>query len=219
MKSLKSLLLVAAALAVLPGCSNPSDGEAESHVAAPADTKTEIAAADSTSAPDGSTVDDFSDPKKNSLGVERQFIDDTTAGGRSTTQHAFENGVLSAKGNLVPARGQPGWASIALPLNAQELPEDASAYQGVRLVLRVNKGNLSVSANSTEITNFDFHASIVVLKNDGEFHEVKIPFSEMKRAWSAQTKLNTKTLNSLSLVAFGLQKGPFDFEFDEVGFY
>jgi hypothetical protein len=41
----------------------------------------------------------------------------------------------------------------------------------------------------------------------------------MKRAWSAQTPLNPKTLISLSLVAFDVQNGAFDFEIDEVRFY
>lgn len=166
-----------------------------------------------------STVDDFSDPGKNSLGIDRQFIDDRSTGGQTTTEHAVEGGVLSAKGTIVPPRGQPGWASAILLLDPQGLPRDASAYDGIRLLVRVNEGNLSISANSTEITNFDFHAAPIARHPDGEFHEVKIPFSKMKRAWSEQTRLNTKTLNALSIVAVGLQKGTFDYEIDEVGFY
>ena len=131
----------------------------------------------------------------------------------------MDEGVLSAKGEIVPPRGQPGWASAVLLLDPQGLPQDASAFEGIRLLVRVNKGNLSVSANSSEITNFDFHAALVTRQSDDEFHEVKIPFSQMKRAWSEQTPLNTKTLTSLSLVAFGMQKGNFDFEIDEISFY
>jgi hypothetical protein len=41
----------------------------------------------------------------------------------------------------------------------------------------------------------------------------------MKRAWSEQTPLNTKTISGLSIVAFALQKADFDFEIDEVSFY
>ena len=36
---------------------------------------------------------------------------------------------------------------------------------------------------------------------------------------SAQTALNTKTITSLSIVAFDVQPGYYDFELDEVGFY
>jgi len=106
-----------------------------------------------------------------------------------------------------------------LLLETQGQPQDASAYEGIRLLVRVNKGNLSITANSSEITNFDYHAAPVTRQSDGEFHEVMIPFTEMKRAWSEQTKLNTKTLTSLSIVAFDIQQGSFDFEIDEVSFY
>ncbi|MFC1777676.1 CIA30 family protein [Pseudomonadota bacterium] len=165
------------------------------------------------------TIDDFSDPKNNSLGFERQFVDDTVAGGQTRMEHGFEKGVFSAKGEISPPRGQPGWASTVLLLETQGLPQDASVYEGIRLLVRVNKGKLSISANSSEITNFDYHAAQVTRQSDGEFHEVMIPFTDMKRAWSEQTKLNTKTLTSLSIVAFDIQQGSFDFEIDEVSFY
>lgn len=164
-------------------------------------------------------IDDFSDPNTNSLGITRLFVDDQSAGGQTSTQHSVDGGVLCAKGEILPPRGQPGWASTVLLLDPQGLPRDASAYAGIRLLVRVNKGNLSISANSSEITNFDYHAAQVARQPDNEFHEVRIPFSQMKRAWSEQIPLNTKTLTSLSLVAFDIQKGAFDFEIDEIGFY
>lgn len=164
-------------------------------------------------------IDDFSDPNTNSLGITRLFINDTSAGGQTSTQHSVDGGVLSAKGEILPPRGQPGWASTVLLLDPQGLPRDASAYAGIRLLVRVNKGNLSISANSSEITNFDFHAAQVARQPDNAFHEVRIPFSQMKRAWSEQTVLNTGTLTGLSLVAFDIQQGEFDFEIDEISFY
>ncbi len=165
------------------------------------------------------SIDDFSDPNTNSLGINRQFIDDRSAGGQTSTQHTVEKGVLSASGKILPPRGQPGWASAVLLLDPQGLPQDASAYEGIRMLVRINEGNLSVSANSSEITNFDFHAAQITPKSDGKFHEVMIPFSEMKRAWSEQTALNTSTLTSLSVVAYDIQQGSFDFEIDEISFY
>lgn len=167
----------------------------------------------------GPVVDDFANPERNSLGFERHFLDDSSTGGQTRTDYRVEDGVLSASGELAPARGQPGWASTVLLLDPQGQPQDASAYEGVRLLVRVNKGTLSISANSSEITNFDYHAATVSRSPDGGFHEVRIPFDKMKRAWSEQTPLNTGTLTSLSLVAFGVQKGPFDFDVDEVSFY
>ena len=164
-------------------------------------------------------VDDFSDPLNNSLGIARQFLDDTMAGGSTTTSQSVSEGVLSVKGDIVPPRGQPGWASSVLLLDPQGLPQDASAFEGIRLLVRVNNGNISVSANSTEVDNFDYHAAPVVATKDGDFHEVRIPFATMKRAWSEQTSLDTTTISSLSIVAYGVQKGSFDFELDEVSFY
>lgn len=164
-------------------------------------------------------IDDFSDIKDNSLGIPRQFINDSIAGGSTTTEQLVSKGVIYLTGELIPARGQPGWASTVLPLDAQSLPQDASAFEGIRIVIKVNSGSISISANSTEVTNFDYHAALVPVANDGKFHEVKIPFNSMKRAWSEQTPLNTKTINSLSIVAFSLQKSAFNFELDEVSFY
>lgn len=164
-------------------------------------------------------IDDFSDATNNNLGIPRQFLNDTLAGGGTTTAQEVVQGVITTKGEIIPPRGQPGWASMVLPLDSQSLPKDASAFEGVRLLVKINSGSMSISANSTEITNFDYHAAPIAITADGKFHEVKIPFAAMKRTWSEQTPLNTKTLNSLSIVAFGLQKSAFDFALDEVSFY
>lgn len=164
-------------------------------------------------------VDDFNDAEKNSLGIQRQYMNDSVAGGSTTTKHSVSQGVLSVSGEIVPPRGQPGWASSVLLLEQQGLPQDISAFHGIRLLVKVNKGNLTISANSSEVTNFDYHSAPVAVAPDGKYHEVKIPFTSMKRAWSEQTKLNTKTLTGLSIVAYSLQADTFEFEVDEVSFY
>jgi hypothetical protein len=166
-----------------------------------------------------SVIDDFSHVDSNSLGIPRQFLDDKIMGGQTKTEIEISNGKLHIKGEIIPPRGQPGWASSVLLLNAEGLPQDASKFKGVRLFIKVDNGSISVSANSTEVTNFDYHAAMIVVKSDGKYHEVKIPFASMKRAWSEQTQLNTSTINGLSIVSFGLQKTRFEFEIDEVGFY
>jgi len=166
-----------------------------------------------------SVVDDFSNNKSNNLGIPRQFIDDKIAGGQTHTEIDVSGGKLHIKGEIVPPRGQPGWASSVLLLNAEGIAQDASKFKGVRLLIKVDNGNISVSANSIEVTNFDYHAAMVAVQSDGKFHEVKIPFTSMKRAWSEQTELNAATINGLSIVAFGMQKTSFNYEIDEVGFY
>jgi hypothetical protein len=164
-------------------------------------------------------IDDFSNPTLNSLGITRQFMNDSVAGGGTTTKQSIVEGVLSFEGEIVPPRGQPGWASTVLLLDPQGLPQDASHFEGIKLLVKVNTGMLSISANSADITNFDFHAAAISVKNDGGFHELKIPFETMKRAWSEQVPLNTSNLVSLSIVAFNMQKGTFDVEVDDLAFY
>ena len=164
-------------------------------------------------------VDDFSDSQYTSMGFPRYFANDTMAGGNTKTEQEIANGVISTKGEIIPPRGQPGWASIALPIAAQGTPKDTSTFEGIRVLIKVNSGNLSISANSTEITNFDYHAAPVTVASDGKFHEVKIPLASMKRSWSEQIPLNTKTLNSISITAYDMAKGSFDFAVDEVSFY
>jgi hypothetical protein len=166
-----------------------------------------------------SVIDDFSDAKNNNLGIPRIFLNDSIAGGSTTTQQEISKGILLVKGDIIPPRGQPGWASVALPLAAQNQPQDASAFEGVRLLIKINTGSLSISANSTEVTNFDYHAAPAAVTADGKFHEIKIPFASMKRAWSEQTPLNAKTINSISITAYGLEKSAFDFAVDEISFY
>ena len=77
----------------------------------------------------------------------------------------------------------------------------------------------SITANSTEVTNFDYHGALVTHRRGEDFQEVRIPFSSMKRTWSEQTPLNPATLASISIVAFDMQPGAFNYEIDEVGFY
>jgi hypothetical protein len=175
--------------------------------------------AEATSLSSNAKIDDFSDATNNSLGIPRQFMNDTVAGGSTTTEQNVAQGVILLKGKIVPPRGQPGWASSVLLLDPNGQPLDVSEFDGIRLLIKVNAGNISISANSIEVTNFDYHAAQVVVPSDGKFHEIKIPFNSMKRAWSEQTSLNTKTINALSIVAFDLQKANFDFEIDEVSFY
>jgi len=164
-------------------------------------------------------IDDFEDVTNNAFGIPRQFLNDTVAGGKTTTELNVAEGVMHLKGKIEPPRGQPGWASTALILDPQGQPLDASEFEGIRLLVKVNSGNISISANSIEVTNFDYHTAQVVVAPDGNFHEVKVPFDSMKRAWSEQTSLNTKTINGVSIVAFDLQKANFDYSVDEVSFY
>jgi hypothetical protein len=166
-----------------------------------------------------SVLDDFSDPTRNNHGAERMIIDDKVAGSQSHATQKCEAGVIMVKGELVPGRGVPAFISLPLLLSTDAKPHDLSAYEGVRIRVKPTKGILSVQVSSTEITNFDYHSSPPITGKRGEFTEVRIPFKEMKRAWSEQTPLNVKSVTSINLVSFGLAKDSFAYEVDEIGFY
>ncbi len=164
-------------------------------------------------------IDNFTSPELNSLGLPRVFINDSVTGGASTTQQHIDNDILYVSGNLSPARGQLGWASSILPLSGEGEQKDAANYTGIRLLIKVNSGTLSISANSSKIVNSDYHSAYIPVAADGKFHEVNVPFNSLKRNWSGQTPLDLKTLNAISLVAFSMEKASFDFAVEEVSFY
>ena len=163
-------------------------------------------------------VDDFSNPAQTSRGAGRLLIDDAGAGSKSHAAQRVENGMLVVTGELVPGRGAPAFISIPLLLTADAKPEDVSNNTGVRLRVKLTTGTLTVQVGSADVDNFDYHSTPVVAKR-GEVTEVRVPFSDMKRAWSAQTPLNTKLVTSVNLVAFGMAPGKFAYEVDEIGFY
>ena len=164
-------------------------------------------------------LDDYSDPTRNKNGVERLLIDDKGAGSKSQATQKCENGVLSVKGDLVPGRGAPAFISLASLLSADGKPKDLTGYQGVRLRVKVTKGSVCVQVASSEISNYDYHTSTPIAGKRGEFQEVRIPFKDMKRAWSEQIVLNLKSITSVNLVSFSMAKDAFAYEVDEIGFY
>jgi hypothetical protein len=164
-------------------------------------------------------LDDYSDPARNQNGVERLLIDDATAGSQSQATLKCENGVLSVQGDLVPGRGVPAFISAVSPLSADGTPRDLTGYEGVRVLAKVVGGILCVQVGSSEIDNFDYHTSAPITGKPGQFQEVRIPFKELRRAWSEQTALNLKSITSINLVSFGMARGAFAYEVDEIGFY
>ncbi len=164
-------------------------------------------------------LDDYSDPKRNMNGAERLLIDDQSAGSQSRATVKCEDGVLSVNGDLVPGRGVPAFISAVSPLSAEGKPKDMSDYQGVRLRAKVIKGILCVQVATSTVTNFDYHSSAPIANKGGDFQEVRIPFKDMKRAWSELTDLDPKAVTSVNLVSFGLSRDAFAYEVDEIGFY
>lgn len=164
-------------------------------------------------------LDDYSDPKLNKNGVQRLLVDDKGLGSSSKATQKCEKGVLSVKGDLTPGRGLPAFISHVSLLSLDGKPKDLSAYKGVCIRVKVIKGILCVQVASSEIQNYDYHTSAPISGKSGEFQEVRISFTDMKRAWSEQTALNLKSITSVNLVSFGMAKDSFAYEVRELGFY
>lgn len=169
-------------------------------------------------AADAALVDDFANSDQTARGAARLLFTDKDVGSQSQATQRCENGVLLVEGNLAPGRGAPAFISIPLLLTPDAQPQDLSARTGVRLKVKVTKGMLSVQVASADVTNFDYHTAPVAGKR-GEFVEVRVPFKDLKRAWSEQTPLNAAAITSVNLVAFGMAPGAFAYEVDEIGFY
>jgi hypothetical protein len=170
-----------------------------------------------TPAPAPALVDDFSSVTR--LGTPRFVITDKDLGSQSHAELACADGVLTVHGELVPGRGVPAFISVPLVLAADMKAQDVGAYEGVRLRVKVLQGLLTVQVASAAITNFDYHTSAPVAAGRDASQEVRIPFTSLKRAWSEQTPLDLTTITSVNLVAFGMAKGDFAYEVDEIGFY
>ena len=163
-------------------------------------------------------VDDFSNPAQTARGAGRLLFTDKDAGSQSQATQRCAAGMLIAQGELKPGRGAPAFISIPLLLSPVAQPEDVGAYTGVRLRVRLTQGTLTVQVASADVDNYDYHSAPVVAKR-GEYAEVRVPFADLKRAWSTQTPLNVKVVTSVNLVAFAMAPGAFAFEVDEIGFY
>ncbi len=164
-------------------------------------------------------LDDYSDPARNNNGVERLLIDDKTAGSQSRATQRIENGVLSVSGELAPGRGVPAFISLVSPIAADGRATDLSMYSGVRLRVKGIQGIFCVQVASADITNFDYHTSAPLAGGVDGFQEVRVSFKELKRAWSEQTPLDLRSITSVNLVSFGMARGAFAYEVEEIGFY
>jgi hypothetical protein len=164
-------------------------------------------------------LDDCSDAGRNNRGVERLLIDDKGAGSQSRATMRCEAGVLSVSGELAPGRGAPAFISVALPLAPEGKPQDVSGYEGLWLRVKAIKGPLSIQVATATITNFDYHTSAPLPGKGSEFQEVRLPFKDLKRAWSEQTPLDLERVTSVNLVSFGMARNTFAYEVDEIGFY
>lgn len=163
-------------------------------------------------------LDDCSAAEASSSGAPRVLVDDVGLGSKSHATQVAAKGIVTVNGTLEPGRGVPAFVSLVFLLAPDGSPRDLSAYTGVRVRLKPGVVMLSLQAASPDVVNFDYHSSPIAAKA-GDFQEVRLPFSAMRRAWSEQTPLKLETITSINIVAFGMAKGDFSYEVDEIGFY
>lgn len=162
-------------------------------------------------------LDNFDAADLTTVGTPRLLVTDAQMGGQSAANPAYQEGILRMEGSLAPARGQPGFVSLVLLLDAQGKAQNLEPYSGIEIRIRVMEGSLSVLAASSQIQNFDFHATAI--KRSADFQRLRIPFKVLKRMWSEPTKLDISTITSINFVASGVQNQRFLYEIDSVGFY
>jgi hypothetical protein len=168
---------------------------------------------------DSPLVDDFATAEMMAIGLPRMIITDKDAGGQSQAKSTFAHGVMTVQGKLAPGRGSPGFVSIPLLLKPDGTARDISQFKGVKIRVKINVGSVMVQVCSADVQNFDYHISRPLTRRPAEFQEVRIPFTDLKRAWSAQTPLNLHNITSVNLVAAGMVPDSFAYEVDEVTFY
>jgi hypothetical protein len=163
-------------------------------------------------------IDDFTAAKLR-CGADRFVVNDKEVGGQSHASQTVGGGAMKVDGALAPGRGMPGFFSIPLLLAPDASPHDATAFEGIKLRVKILKGSLSVQVATTDVQNFDYHSSAPLARGAGNFQEVRIPFKSLKRAWSEQTALNLKDVTSVNLVSAGTGASEVGYEITEVSFY
>ncbi|MEM6343834.1 MAG: CIA30 family protein [Bacteroidota bacterium] len=160
------------------------------------------------------TISDFSEAKQN-----WQALSDQIQGGASSVETNIADGIFKMKGKLQTTQRMPfGWVLISHDFDSNRQPVNISAFEGIKIRYKLNKGNMYVSLSDERITNFDYHA--FVLEGGEGWQEVQIPFSEMGQTFSrpAMEWLGEKII-AINFGASGAQPMEFEMEVDWVVFY
>lgn len=163
-------------------------------------------------------LDDFeSGTLTSALGTTWRVFRDQAVGGRSTAEVVVAGGMLRVEAAIRPAPGGIGFVELALPLDAAGAPRDVSAFDGVRIRLRVRRGTLALKVQTAEVTNYD-HPAVVISPSD-TVQELMLPFSAFGPLWSPPTPWTGRRVLGLALSAGGTETGEVAYEVEEVAFY
>lgn len=163
-------------------------------------------------------LDDFeSGTLTSALGTTWRVYRDEVVGGTSTADVLVSGGVLRVEATIRPAPGGIGFIELALPLDESGAPRDVSAFDGVRVRLRVWRGILALKIQTAEVTNHDHPA--VLLGPSEAVLDLMLPFPEFGPLWSPATPWTGRRVLGLALSAGGTEAGEVAYEIEEIAFY
>ncbi len=167
---------------------------------------------------EGPLVDDFEEGDLvSAMGHTWTAMTDKVMGGKSTLVHTYNAGALEVEGTVTPLTGRPGFASLTLQLSPEGAPMDVSAFDGVEITLDVTKGGVGLQLMTPGITNYDYHATLV-MPTEGQ-QTIQLPFSAFRQMWSAQIPWTGTDVTAIALMVSNFQPIEFAYKIDDIRFY
>lgn len=147
-------------------------------------------------------IDDFSEPNGVSdIGTSWRLFSDRVMGGVSTGTSRYEeiDGKLCLRmQGKVSLENNGGFVQIALPLQPDERPFDASAYSGLRLWVRGNGSPYYVHLRTTQ-NRLPWQYFSAPLATDDQWRPIEIPFSAFT-AENTVAMLDSSILKRIAVV-------------------
>ena len=144
---------------------------------------------------------------------------DKVRGGASTFSLVEREKTGHFSGKLSPTSNNPyAWAGSTMALASGNTPQDLSAFKGVKVKVKVEKGDVYISLPISDVKNYDFH--MFTLKAEVGWQEVEIPFTSFQQYFlNPKIELTGKNIIGITLGASGMQAGEFSFEIEYIDLY
>jgi hypothetical protein len=148
-------------------------------------------------------IDDFSNGDGvSSMGPEWRQFTDRVMGGVSTGMHSFDviegQSCIHLQGR-VSLENNGGFIQVALPLDLDGRPFNASQFTGLSLWVRGNSETYFVHLRTSQ-TQLPWQYYQAQFFADAQWREVKIPFTRFKPE-NLSSKIDPKKLKRLAVVA------------------
>lgn len=163
-------------------------------------------------------VDDFSSPTMHPGGASEWNLEsDSSFGGTSSVSAVRTGGTMRVRGALAPGNGRPGIAGVTFQFDSAGAPFDVSAFDGVRLRIRVDKGTPTLKLLSAGIRNYDYHTGFLAVKPG--MNTIDIPFASCRQLFSAQVPWTGLDMLGLAVWDVAMTPERYDFTIDSIELY